>query len=86
MSKEIKGGLKNTSMNIPQITITPEDLEVLEEALSCSELSWRNLLTENPEACNEEEVHREIEKIRKLSSDFISVLQDSSPVIIEVSK
>ena len=70
---------------IEKITITSEDIEVLEEALSCSELSWRNLLTENPEACNEEEVHREIEKIRKLSSDFISVLQDSSPVIVEVS-
>lgn len=70
---------------IEKITITSEDIEVLEEALSCSELSWRNLLTENPEACNEEEVYREIEKIRKLSSDFISVLQDSSPVIIEVS-
>lgn len=73
-------------MKIEKITITSEDLEVLEEALSCSELSWRDLLTENPEACNEEEVHREIEKIRKLSSDFISILQDSSSVFIEVSK
>ena len=73
-------------MKIEKITITSEDIEVLEEALSCSELSWRDLLTEYSEACNEEEVNREIEKIRKLSSDFISVLQDSSPVIIEVSK
>ena len=73
-------------MKIEKITITSEDIEVLEEALSCSELSWRDLLTENPEACNEEEVHREIAKIRKLSTEFIGTLQDSSPVIIEVKK
>ena len=73
-------------MKIEKITITPEDIEVLEEALSCLELSWRDLLTENPKSCDEDEVHREIAKIRKLSSDFISVLQDSSSVIIEVSK
>lgn len=73
-------------MKIEKITITPEDIEVLEEALSCSELSWRDLLTENPEACNEDEVHREIAKIRKLSIEFIGTLQDSSPVIIEVKK
>lgn len=71
-------------MKIEKITITSEDLEVLEEALSCSELSWRDLLTENPEACNEDEVHREIAKIRRLSSEFIGTLQDSSPVMIEV--
>lgn len=73
-------------MKIEKITITPEDIEVLEEALSCSELSWRDLLTENPEACDEDEVHREISKIRKLSTEFIGTLQDSSPVIIEVKK
>ena len=67
------------------ITLTPEDIEVLEEALSCSELSWRDLLTENPEACNEDEVHREIAKIRKLSTEFIGTLQDSSSAMIEVS-
>lgn len=71
-------------MKIEKITITSEDIEVLEEALSCSELSWRDLLTENPEACDEDEVHQEIAKIRKLSSEFIGALQDSSPVIIEV--
>ena len=73
-------------MKIEKVTITSEDIEVLEEALSCSELSWRNLLTENPEACDENEVHREIAKIRKLSTEFIGTLQDSSPVIIEVQK
>ena len=73
-------------MKIEKITITSEDIEVLEDALSCSELSWRNLLTENPEACDEDEVHREIAKIRKLSTEFIGTLQDSSPVIIEVKK
>lgn len=73
-------------MKVEKITITPEDIEVLEEALSCSELSWRDLLTENPEACDENEVHREIAKIRKLSTEFIGTLQDSSPVIIEVKK
>ena len=73
-------------MKIEKITITSEDIEVLEEALSCSELSWRDLLTENPEACDEDEVHREIAKIRRLSSEFIGTLQDSSPVMIEVSK
>ena len=72
-------------MKIEKITITSEDIEVLEEALSCSELSWRDLLTENPEACDEDEVHREIAKIRKLSIEFIGTLQDSSPVMIEVS-
>lgn len=72
-------------MKIEKITITSEDIEVLEEALSCSELSWRDMLTENPEACDEDEVHREIAKIRKLSSEFIGTLQDSSPVMIEVS-
>ena len=72
-------------MKIEKITITSEDIEVLEEALSCSELSWRDLLTENPEACDEDEVHREIAKIRRLSSEFIVTLQDSSPVMIEVS-
>lgn len=72
-------------MKIEKITITSEDIEVLEEALSCSELSWRDLLTENPEACDEDEVHREIAKIRRLSSEFIGTLQDSSPVMIEVS-
>lgn len=72
-------------MKIEKITITSEDIEVLEEALSCSELSWRDLLTENPEACDEEEVHRQIAKIRKLSAEFIGTLQDSSPVMIEVS-
>ena len=71
-------------MKIEKITITSEDIEVLEEALSCSELSWRDMLTENPEACDEDEVHREIAKIRKLSTEFIGTLQDSSPVIIEV--
>lgn len=71
-------------MKIEKITITSEDIEVLEEALSCSELSWRDLLTENPEACDEDEVHREIAKIRRLSSEFIGTLQDSSPVMIEV--
>ena len=70
---------------VKYITITPEDIEVLEDALSCSELSWRDLLTENPEACDEDEVHREIAKIRKLSTEFIGTLQDSSPVMIEVS-
>ena len=69
---------------IEKITLTPEDIEVLEEALSCSELSWRDLLTENPEACDEDEVHREIAKIRRLSTEFIGTLQDSSPVMIEV--
>lgn len=39
-----------------------------------------------PEACDEEEVHRQIAKIRKLSTEFIGSLQDSSPVMIEVSK
>lgn len=73
-------------MKIEKITITSEDIEVLEEALSCSELSWRDLLTENPEACDEEEVHQQIAKIRKLSTEFIGSLQDSSPVMIEVSK
>lgn len=73
-------------MKIEKITITSEDIEVLEEALSCSELSWRDLLTENPESCNEDEVYREIAKIRKLSTEFIGALQDSTPVIIEVSK
>ena len=71
-------------MKIEKITITSEDIEVLEEALSCLELSWRDLLTENPEACDEDEVHREIAKIRRLSSEFIGTLQDSSPVMIEV--
>lgn len=73
-------------MKIEKITITSEDIEVLEEALSCLELSCRDLLTENPEACDEEEVHRQIAKIRKLSAEFIGTLQDSSPVMIEVSK
>ena len=73
-------------MKIEKITITSEDIEVLEEALSCLELSWRDMLTENPEACDEDEVHREIAKIRKLSSEFIGTFQDSSPVMIEVSK
>ena len=73
-------------MKIEKITITSEDIEVLEEALSCSELSWRDLITENPEACDEDEVHREIAKIRRLSSEFIGTLQGSSPVMIEVSK
>ncbi len=68
------------------IIITPEDIEVLEEALSCFELFWRDLPTEDPEACNEYDVHREIAKIQKLSTEFIGTLQDSSPVIIEVSK
>ena len=72
-------------MKIEKIIITSEDIEVLEESLSCSELSWRDLLTENPEACDEDEVHREIAKIRKLSTEFIGTLQDSSPVMIEVS-
>lgn len=72
-------------MKIEKITITSEDIEVLEEALSCSELSWRDLLTEPTEACAEEEVHRQIAKIRKLSTEFIGTLQDSSPVMIEVS-
>ncbi len=72
-------------MKIEKIIITSEDIEVLEEALSCSELSWRDPLTENPEACDEDEVHREIAKIRKLSTEFIGTLQDSSPVMIEVS-
>ena len=72
-------------MKIEKIIITSEDIEVLEEALSCSELSLRDLLTENPEACDEDEVHREIAKIRKLSTEFIGTLQDSSPVMIEVS-
>lgn len=70
---------------VKYIILTPEDINVLEEALSCSELSWRDLLTENPEACVEDEVHQEIAKIRKLSSEFIGALQDSSPVMIEVS-
>lgn len=73
-------------MKIEKITITSEDIEVLEEALSCSEISWRDLLTENPEACDENEVQRQIAKIRKLSTEFIGTLQDSSPVIIEVKK
>lgn len=72
-------------MKIEKITITSEDIEVLEEALSCSELFWRDLLTETPEACDEDEVHRQIAKIRKLSTEFIGTLQDSSPVMIEVS-
>ena len=71
-------------MKIEKITITSEDIEVLEEALSCSELYWRDLLKEDPEACNEYDVHREIAKIRKLSTEFIGTLQDSSSVIIEV--
>ncbi len=71
-------------MKIEKIIITSEDIEVLEEALSCSELSWRDLLTENPEACDEDEVQRQIAKIRKLSTEFIGTLQDSSPVMIEV--
>ena len=73
-------------MKIEKITITSEDIEVLEEALSCSELSWRDLLTENPEACDEDEVHRQIAKIRKLSTEFIGTLQDSLSVIIDVKK
>lgn len=73
-------------MKIEKITITSEDIEVLEDALSCAELSWRDQLTEKPEACDEDEVKREIAKIRKLSTEFIGTLQDSSPVIIEVSK
>lgn len=73
-------------MKIEKITITSEDISVLEDALSCSELSWRDLLTENPEACDEDEVQREIAKIRKLSAEFIGTLQDSSCVMIEVSK
>lgn len=72
--------------HVKYIIFTPEDIEVLEEALSCSELSFRDLLTENPESCNEDEVHREIAKIRKLSTEFIGTLQDSSSVIIEVKK
>lgn len=68
------------------IILTPEDIKVLDEALSCSELSWRDLLTEIPEACNKNEVHQEIAKIRKLSTEFIGTLQDSSCVMIEVSK
>lgn len=71
-------------MKIEKITITSEDIEVLEDALSCAELSWRDQLTEKPEACDEDEVKREIAKIRKLSTEFIGTLQDSSPVIIEV--
>lgn len=74
-------------MKIVKITITFEDIEVLEEALSCLELSWRDLLlTENLEDCDEDEVLRDIAKIRRLSSEFIGTIQDSSPVIIEVSK
>lgn len=73
-------------MKIEKITITSEDIVVLEDALSCAELSWRDQLTEKPEACDEDEVKREIAKIRKLSTEFIGTLQDSSPVIIEVSK
>ena len=73
-------------MKIEKITITSEDIEVLEDALSCAELSWRDQLTEKPESCDEDEVKREIAKIRKLSTEFIGTLQDSSPVIIEVSK
>lgn len=73
-------------MKIEKITITSEDIEVLEDALSCAELSWRDQLTEKPEACDEDEVKQEIAKIRKLSTEFIGTLQDSSPVIIEFSK
>ena len=69
-------------MKIEKITITSEDIEVLEDALSCAELSWRDQLTEKPEACDEDEVKQEIAKIRKLSTEFIGTLQDSSPVII----
>lgn len=43
-------------------------------------------ITITPEACDENEVHRQIAKIRKLSTEFIGTLQDSSPVMIEVSK
>lgn len=69
-----------------QITITFEDIELLDEALSCLELSWRDLLTENSEDCDEEEVNLEISKIRKLSSDFLGVLLESSSVLIKVLK
>ena len=31
-------------MKIEKITITSEDIEVLEDALSCAELSWRDQL------------------------------------------
>ena len=71
---------------IEKITITFEDIELLDEALSCLELSWRDLFTENSEDCDEDEVNRQIAKIRKLSSDFIGVLLDSSPVLIKVLK
>lgn len=69
-----------------QITITFEDIELLDEALSCLELSWRDLLTENSEDCDEDEVNLEISKIRKLSSDFLGVLLESSSVLINVLK
>ena len=69
-----------------QITITFEDIELLDEALSCLELSWRDLLTENSEDCDEDEVNLEISKIRKLSSDFLGVLLESSSVLIKVLK
>ena len=73
-------------MKIEKITITFEDIELLDEALSCLELSWRGLLTENSEDCDEDEVNLEISKIRKLSSDFIGLLLDSSSVLIKVLK
>ena len=69
-----------------QITITFVDIELLDEALSCLELSWRDLLTENSEDCDEDEVNLEISKIRKLSSDFLGVLLESSSVLIKVLK
>ena len=71
-------------MKIEKIPSASQYSEVLEDALSCSELFWRDLLKEDPEACNEYDVHREIAKIRKLSTEFIGTLQDSSSVIIEV--
>lgn len=70
-------------MKFEKITITSDDIDVIEDALACAEQSWRDLLTENPEACDEDDVNLEIVKIRHVSS-FISIIQENSPITVEV--
>ena len=72
---------KEHSVNVPQITITPEDVDIIREALAFSRTNYSNLY-ENNGADFQKARHDQIVALQKQ----LTGIANQSSAIIEVSK
>lgn len=71
-------------MKIEKITITPDELDIIMQALDELSQSFITFSESYPDECNKSEIDSQVMSIRKVI-DIIYYIRDNSPLNVEVS-